>query len=275
MDTPYAFKNKDVAPPKVEVDRNFNPFEQVQPSKGSGKMDYEKQDTSGWENLYVGLNTGTDDDQSSKATYESDSRNADLFEHNTAHNKELGATTYQLHQKYIVSTIKSGMVVIDQHRAHQRILYEELLHTITVKESVSQQLLFPLLFNYSPQELSVFEALRESLENTGFVFGKIEEETLEVIGMPIALSESEIPIVLEQLLSDLENEVPDVGFSQTDMLAKSIAKSTAVKMGAVLNTEEREHMVHRLFACKEPDVSPFNKVIFITVTLDELERQFK
>jgi len=275
MDPPYAFKNREVAAPKIEVDRNFNPFEQVKPSKGGGKIDYEKQDTEGWENLYVGLKVDRDDDQSPKVTYESDNRPSDLFEHHTSQKKELGATTYQLHQKYIVSTIKSGMVVIDQHRAHQRILYEELLHTITVRESVSQQLLFPLLFNYNPQELHVFKELRESLENTGFVFGKIEEETLEVIGMPIALSEGEIPIVLEQLLSDLENEVPDVGFSQIDMLAKSMAKSTAVKMGAILNTEEREHMVHRLFACKEPNVSPFNKVTFVTVTLDELERQFK
>jgi len=276
MDTPYTFKNKEATPPKVEVDRNFNPFEQVKPSNATTRIDYEKQDTTGWENLYVGLNTNDDEDRSSKVTFESESQSADLFKpHTTTQEKELGTTTYQLHQKYIVSTIKSGMVVIDQHRAHQRILYEELLHTITVKESVSQQLLFPLLFNYSLQEINAFKELKESLENTGFVFGKIEEETLEVIGMPIALSEGEIPIVLEQLLSDLENEVPDVGFSQIDMLAKSMAKSTAVKMGASLNAEEREHMVHRLFACKEPNLSPFNKVTFVTVTLDELERQFK
>ena len=167
------------------------------------------------------------------------------------------------------------MLIIDQHRAHQRVLYEEFLRNITVKESVSQQLLFPLVLNYSPVELGMLLQLKEGLEHTGFVFGKMEGDTLEVMGIPTAITESEAPIVLEQLISDLETEVPDAGFSQTDTLARSMAKSMAVKAGEQLDAVSREHLVNSLFACKEPTVSPSNRKTFITITGDDIEKQFQ
>ena len=275
MDTPYNYKDKGISPPKVEVDRNFNPFENVQPNTGGTRtQNFEKQDTEGWEQLYEGLDTQKDKTAAFQHTFESDAVTAPLFG-NSQQTEDRAIQTYQLHRRYIVSTIKSGMVVIDQHRAHQRITYEELLHTMTIKESSSQQLLFSLVFTYTANELAIFKELRETLESTGFVFGKIEKETVEITGIPITLSESEVPIVLEQVLSDLEHQIPDSGFSQVDILAKSMAKSTAVRVGEQLTIEEQEHLVHRLFACKEPTLSPFNKVTYITVTLDELERQFK
>jgi len=80
--------------------------------------------------------------------------------------------------------------------------------------------------------------------------------------------------VLEQLLSDVEQEVPDTGFSQTDVLAKSMAKSMAVKTGEKLDELSREHLVNKLFACTEPTLSPFLKKTFITLTVDELDRKF-
>jgi len=140
---------------------------------------------------------------------------------------------------------------------------------------VSQQLLFPLVLSYTPTELGLLVQLKEGLENTGFVFGKMAEETLEIMGIPTSLPEAEVPIVIEQLLSDLENEVPDAGFSQTDTLAKSMAKSMAVKAGETLDETSREHLVNSLFACKEPTISPSNRITFITMGAEELDRKFK
>ncbi len=276
LDTPYAYKDKHAHTPKVEVDRTFNPFDTVSPPKKEATLpSYEKQNVEGWEQLYEGLKTPTIQ-ATSNVTYESEEVTGDLFrkESETAFAKA-ESTTYQLHNKYIISTIKSGMVVIDQHRAHQRVLYEELLRNITVKESVSQQLLFPLVLSYTPTELGLLVQLKEGLENTGFVFGKMAEETLEIMGIPTSLPEAEVPIVIEQLLSDLENEVPDAGFSQTDTLAKSMAKSMAVKAGETLDETSREHLVNSLFACKEPTISPSNRITFITMGAEELDRKFK
>jgi len=275
LDTPYNYKDKFAASPQIKVDRTFNPFENVPPPKRGAQMpEYEKQQTQGWEQMYEGLQKDPAQGEGSKVTYESEQVTGSLFKGETAFAKA-DATTYQLQNKYVVTTIKSGMIVVHQHRAHQRVLYEELLKNITLASSVSQQLLFPLVLSYSASELGLLVQLKDGLENTGFVFGTVKEEALEITGIPTALTEAEVPIIIEQLLSDLEHEVPDVGFSQTDALAKSMAKSMAVKSGEPLDEISREHLVNSLFACKEPTVSPANKTTFVTISSDELERKFK
>ncbi|TVZ53229.1 DNA mismatch repair endonuclease MutL [Dokdonia sp. Hel_I_53] len=290
LDTPYEYKNKGVVTPKIEVDRTFNPFENVGvPKRGVQRSEFEKVDTSGWEKMYEGIQQSHG--IASTITIEKEVSTPDMFESGMNDSEEdfafakanknpdaqqsLEATTYQLTNKYIVSTIKSGMVVIDQHRAHQRVLYEEFLRNITVKESVSQQLLFPLTLTYTTTEFELLEELKEGLENTGFLFGTISGDIVEICGIPTSITESQVPVVIEQLLSDLENEVPDSSFSQTDTLAKSMAKSLAIRGGEYLNARSREHLVNSLFACKEPNRSPLGKTTFITMTGEELERKFK
>jgi len=166
------------------------------------------------------------------------------------------------------------MLLIDQHRAHQRVLYEDFLKQITVKEGVSQQLLFPLVLNFSKGELAILTELRDQLEHTGFVFSKIQDGALEITGVPSTAKEGDVSSILEQVISDVQNEVPDSNFSQTDMLAKSLAKSLAIKTGQVLTLVEQEHLVNSLFACKEPNSTPTNRPTFITLSLDELDRKF-
>ncbi|WP_053992251.1 DNA mismatch repair endonuclease MutL [Mangrovimonas sp. TPBH4] len=280
LDTPYNYKNKAAATPTIEVDRNFNPFaEEMAPkrsSSGGGSasaVSFKKDTGASWESLYVGLESkGTRDEEDfSEVEFESEETTEPLFQDN-----EVGATqnTYQVHNKYIVSTIKSGMLVIDQHRAHQRILYENLLKSMTVKEAVSQQLLFPLELHFSSNEIPILESLKEDLESTGFIFSQFGEDLVEITGVPINVPESEVSIILEQLISDVEQEVPDSSFSATDLLAKSIAKSLAIKTGQSLTKLEQEHMVNSLFACKEPSVSPTNRPTFITMSVDDLDKKF-
>ena len=166
------------------------------------------------------------------------------------------------------------MLVIDQHRAHQRILYEGLLKSMTVKEAVSQQLLFPLQLHFSSTEMSIIAQLKDDLEATGFIFSGFSDEQIEIIGLPVNVPSSEVSIILEQLISDVEHEVPDSHFSATDLLAKSMAKSLAIKTGQALSSMEQEHLVNSLFACKEPSVSPTNRPTFVTLTVDELDKKF-
>jgi len=272
LDTPYSYKNKDASSPNVDVDSNFNPFRDEPKLKGlSGS--FKKESTQSWDSLYVGLeskgnNTETD---FSEVHFESEEITPSMFDNDEEQNTQ---STYQLHNKYIVSTIKSGMLVIDQHKAHQRVLYEEFLKNFTIKEAISQQLLFPLTLHFSKQEIEILNQLKEQLETSGFVFPKLEEETIEITGVPVSVTESEVSIILEQLISDVENEVPDSNFSQTDLLAKSMAKSLAIKTGQRLKIAEQEHLVNSLFACKEPTVTPTNKTIFITITVEDLDKKF-
>jgi len=272
LDTPYSYQQKGT--PSVEVDRSFNPFSEEQSRSSSNTKTHPKAPANNWEGLYVGLeskgNNATQD--FSGVQFESDSQNTSIF--NNDNQVEQKQATYQFHNKYIVSNIKSGLLLIDQHRAHQRVLYEDFLKNMTIKEAMSQQLLFPLQLHFSPQEIEIINQLKTDLEHTGFIFQTIKEELVEISGVPVSVPESEVSIILEQLISDVENEVPESNFSATDLLAKSLAKSLAIKTGQSLTVVEQEHLVNSLFACKDPNASPTNRVTFITMSVDELDRKF-
>jgi len=224
--------------------------------------------------LYAGLESeiGKDLDFSSMQ-FESEMITGSVFE-KEKESVESNSTTFQLRRKYIVTTIKSGMIVIDQSRAHQRVLYEKFLKNITVKEAVSQQLLFPLSLSFSLADRLVLKEIKESLTTIGFVFGQIDDEKVEIKGVPVLVSESEVAIVLDQLISDCQMEVKGESFSQTDLLAKTLAKTLSVKTGEILENASQTALVNDLFACKESMVSPFNKPVYITITENDIDKKF-
>ena len=273
LDTPYNYKDKGAATPTVEVDRDYNPFREERAS-GKQATAFRKQTPNNWDSLYVGLESkGTRDKQEfSHLEFESEPEKSSLFDADSS--IENTQSTYQFQNKYIISTVKSGMLLIDQHRAHQRVLYEGLLKSMTVKEAVSQQLLFPLQLHFTGSELTIIKQLKDDLEATGFVFSSIDEEQIEITGLPINVPDSEVSMILEQLISDVQQEVPDSHFSATDLLAKSMAKSLAIKTGQSLSNMEQEHLVNSLFACKDPSVSPTNRATFMTMSIDEVDRKF-
>ena len=112
------------------------------------------------------------------------------------------------------------------------------------------------------------------MQQTGFVFSKFEEDGIELQGIPVSVSSDQATLVLEQLIHDAQHELPDNHFSQTDMLAKSLAKSLAIRSGQSLTKEEQEHLVNKLFACKEPNTTPTNKPTFITMKVEDLDKKF-
>ncbi|MFC6096645.1 DNA mismatch repair endonuclease MutL [Flavobacterium qiangtangense] len=288
LDTPYDYEGKEASMPIIQVDANFNPFGNPDPtssksysggsnyssSSNSGSFSsYKKPEPSSWESLYVGLKQDTETvTQIEDIEFESEEVTGSLF--NDKEIEEVIHRTYQIHKKYIVSPIKSGMVIIDQQRAHQRVLYEQFLTNMTVHQASSQQLLFPLNLYFSSNEINLITELELSLVNTGFVFEEINEDSVVISGLPVNVTESEVSILLEQLLSDLQDGIPESSFSQNDTIAKSMAKSLAVKTGTYLTEKEQENLVNGLFACKEPNVSPFHKPTFITMRVEDLDKKF-
>ena len=166
------------------------------------------------------------------------------------------------------------MVIIDQQRAHQRVLYEKFLRNMTVKQASSQQLLFPLQLFFSQNDMILIHELKQSLENTGFVFETIASDYVQISGIPINTSESEVTLVLNQLISDLQDGIPDTSFCQNDTIAKSMAKSLAVKTGTYLTETAQENLVNNLFACTDPNVSPSQKPTFITMRVEDIDKKF-
>jgi len=267
LDTPYGFQAGQTSIPKVEVDREFNPFS----NSNRAATSYSKPSNDAWEGLYVGLESKSNTDNFGQVNYESDEMTSSIFDDSTERKVH---KTFQLHNKYIINTIKSGMLVIDQNRAHERILYEDFLRKTTVNEAVSQQLLFPLKLKFSNSDHSILNDLQQALETTGFVFSSFSIENIELTGLPVGVKESEVQSVFEQLIHDIEHEVPDVNFSLSDLLSKSLAKSLAIKNGKKLERQEQEFIVNTLFSCKEPTVSPSNKTIFTTLKVEDLDKKF-
>ena len=273
LETPYAYKNKEADIPKVVVDSSFNPFEGRETAPSFRSRSYTKPDTKGWESMYEGLDISLDKGHSSNLEFETEVVNSTIFDSG----KDAGettSTTFQLRKKYIITTIKSGMVVINQSRAHQRVLYEKFLKNITIKEAVSQQLLFPLCLSFTPNEVGILNEIKENLCTVGFIFGEITEEAVEIKGVPVLVAESEVQMIMEQLVSDFQQEVPGDSFSQSDMLAKTLAKTLSVKTGETLDEFSQVKLVNDLFACKETTLSPFNKKVYITITENDIDRKF-
>lgn len=313
LDTPYALENTKSVEPTVQVDAGFNPFldtdvklgsyeyqksnrsyEDVFSSKSStgfkssssgslsSKMNassfpsYSKNtdSNSGWETLYDGIKPATEDILTAQGhTFESEVKNETLFELDDTE-RNFKNQSYQIQKKYIVSPIKSGMIIIDQRRAHQRILYERYLESLSLQNNSSQQLLFPLTLYYATFELELLKSLQTDLVQMGFLFETLDNEKVIISGIPVTISESEVSIVLEDLLNELQSEFPDERDVLKDKIAKSLSQSLAVKTGTYLTDKEQENIVDSLFACKEPNVSPFLKPTFITMRVEDIDKKF-
>ena len=106
------------------------------------------------------------------------------------------------------------------------------------------------------------------------MFDAFNKKDIVISGIPTSISESQITLILEQLLDDIKLEVPDTSFSHFDIMAKSFAKSLAIKTGTILNIKEQDHLVNNLFSCKEPSISPFGKPTFKTLSMQEIDSIF-
>ncbi|MGB5319624.1 DNA mismatch repair endonuclease MutL [Eudoraea sp.] len=271
LDTPYTSTHRMGIQPAVTVDRTFNPFSS-RPEKSFSKG-FSKP-TGEWESLYLGLDSDEFKDNAFNSfTVESDVNSDSIFQDYESLERS-GIPTFQLRRKYVVSTIKSGMLIIDQGRAHQRVLYEKLLGNITVRKTISQQLLFPIPLNFSKPEITVLEEIKDSLLALGFVLSFISDTILEVSGIPQLVRESELRSILDQLISDYQHNLTSEGFSESEILAKTLSKSLAVKTGEVLDIDSQQALVNSLFACKESKISPFNKLIYVTITDMEIDNKF-
>lgn len=260
LDTSYHLNKNAVkgAVPKITVDPDFNPFKEA--TKKETHTPYKReQNTQSWESLYT------------STAFSDEGNQSELFEHQQESKTQ---KTFQIQRKYVMSLIKSGVVLIHQSLAHQRILYEEFLESITVKEANSQQLLFPVKISFSSQEIEMIYTMKTELENAGFSFDEFTKDSVTIKGIPVSVTESKITIILEELLNDMNLEVPDASFSHFDVMAKSFAKTLCIKTGTQLSEKEQESLVNNLFSCKEPSISPFGKSTFKTLTLNEIDNLF-
>ena len=184
------------------------------------------------------------------------------------------AKVFQFMNKYIVSTVKSGIIIIHQTRAHQRVLYELFLKNMTQSNVKIQKLAFPIYINLSDEMLMLYVKYSEEIKASGFLINKKNKKSLEIKGIPVDCKEENIEGLLEDVLESLQAEIFNKNFSQSDVLAKVLAKKLSIKSNMSLKIEEQEKLLDDLFSCKEILISPFEKKIFFNLTIKELEKKF-
>ena len=185
-----------------------------------------------------------------------------------------GRAIWQVHDKYIVSQIKTGIMIIDQHVAHERILYERARANFEDSLPSSQQLLFPQTIALSPADFVLAKELAPHLERLGFDIKPFGRNTVVIEGIPADVRVGGEEKILQDLLDEFRNNEHEMKLDARDNLAKSFACKAAIKAGDRLNTAEMISLIDQLFATAMPYVCPHGRPVIIKIAIEELDRRF-
>lgn len=184
------------------------------------------------------------------------------------------ANSFQVHDSYLISSIKSGLLVIDQEAAHERILYERFLTRLKDTKMVSQKSLFPETVQIDPKFISLIDDLIPKLQLVGFGIDKVSAQTYIINSVPVdGLNESPASYINRFINTYANNQ--ELELDMIDNIARSMAVNSSIKKGKKLEQEEIVELIDQLFGCQLPYNSPSGKKCFITYSLDELLQQFK
>jgi len=255
IDIPLQRENLNIQPPKVSFNPSYNPF---------GTTTYKRPQME-WEELYRGF------EQSKEETL-----TATIFPSKMNDDKADTGEYFQLKNKYIITSVKSGMLMIDQRRAHIRILFDQFLNEIENKKGNSQQLIFPETFRLMPEDRLFLEQIKEELTFVGFDFEVDEDQQYQIKGIPSQLkSTSSIQSLLNDIIERVKNSTGDAREIIIDKISLSLAENMAIQYVQSLSKDEMRDLVERLFACPSHNHTPDGKLIMTILTQDEIQERFK
>jgi DNA mismatch repair protein MutL len=181
---------------------------------------------------------------------------------------------YQIHNKYVVTPIKSGFLLIDQNHAHQRIMYERYLQQFEQKKSTTQKLLFPQTVERSIADATLLKEILPQLNELGLDIKEFGTNSFVVHGLPSELSHQNAEDIIEELLEQFKFNV-DLKLDLYENIARSLAYQASMKAGKKLEVSEMQLLIDELFACQVPYAGPNGQKTFITFNLDELSKEFE
>lgn len=180
----------------------------------------------------------------------------------------------QLHNKYILSQIKSGLMIIDQHVAHERILYEKALKSFNADLPFSQQLLFSQSITVDAGDYALLKELRPYLTKLGFEIKFFSKNTVVIDGVPQDVKLGTEEKILLEIVDEYKRNQREKHLEERDNLAKSFSCKTAIKAGDRLSEKEMRLLVDQLFATSMPYVCPHGRPIIIKIPLEEFDKRF-
>lgn len=271
INIPVRKKDGEIIPPFIKTDPEFNPFERERREFGSTSMgSYKgKQDVRNWEKLYSGLEKN---DEGRDWRGFSTDHDRQTIEKNQGIPEQV---FFQVKKKYILCTVKSGLMVIDQKRAHERILYENYLHSLKNELGNAQKELFPQTIEIEPSDWVLIEKMLDDLNQLGFDIRKLGNNSLIVNGLPSYVGSDDPQEIIEIFLEDYKSTEKDIETGVKEKIARSMARASAIPYGKQLSIEEMRELIDSLFATKSPNYSPTGKTVIYLMPLEELEKKFR
>ncbi len=181
---------------------------------------------------------------------------------------------WQLHNKYILTQTPDGLTIIDQHAAHERILYEKALKAMNREFSYSQQLLFPVTIKLTPSEMNLIEEIKTDLNSLGFIFNILSSDKIEITSVPLDTINGEEINSFREILETFDEYQKVRHTNKRDNLAASYSCKSAIKTGQKLSIEEMKNLINELKKCEVPYACPHGRPIIIEFTLDFFDKKF-
>jgi len=270
--TPPISSSTIIRAPQIKLNPNYNPFEDSSLSQKLTKKNLSNNEN--WEKLYsrhadnqIEIPLTQQNNENEKTSKES---NDTQFSENEVSNKNI----FQFQDKYILSNVKSGLLIIDQQAASERILFEKLLLK-QQNNSSSQHQLFPVSIECPLKDAELLEEMRDDLKDTGIEIDRISKTTFIVNAVPIELADEDMNSIIENMLENFKNNPTEIKSDKQNQIALLIAKNSTSRSKKTLQPEEMYHLIDELFACSVPYTSPSGRPTLTIISSDEIEKRFK
>jgi DNA mismatch repair protein MutL len=268
---PAMTKGQAIHIPQINVDPSYNPFVKKEQTSQRAINFPSRSQSQGdsWKELYqVSRQMQTEEFHPTAP----DEKSQMTFPSMDTHGRE--RLFYQLNERYMVSSIKSALIVIDIQRAEERVLYETFIRSLALNEGRSQQLLFPETKDLSAADMALITEHLQAFKSIGFDIEPFGARTIKVNGVPAIAGEFDVFKLLEEWMEDFKTEVPNAK-NKHETLARTLAQRMRNPGEKRLKGEEMRELIDRLFACEQPYHSPSGKAVIVNIGMDELDRKFK
>lgn len=259
IDIPVFDKNKEVKNPEIDLDSGFNPFKEdyERPTVGSDFQNYKNTRLPEWEELYKGMKDLSGPVSRAPAG-------------DTSH--AAAGRFLQVRNRYIITPVKSGLMMVDQRRAHERILFEKFMQSINHQKGISQQELYPVTLEMNASDHAVLMDILDDLMDLGFDIRDLGNNAIVVNGCPADAIMTEPKEMIDCLLEEYKQFQSDVKVKAKEKVAVSLARASCIGYNKSLNDLEMRELIDNLFACKNPGQTVSGKPVFTIISIDDLDK---
>jgi DNA mismatch repair protein MutL len=224
--------------------------------------------------MFVNRQSGTEHDVKSNEVFDENSQQPATFSHTEIDDLSGRSSIWQFQKKYIMYQMENTLMIIDQHAAHERILYEQAVDRLNSNANLSQQLLIPIYIELNPVDFEVAKSIEGELKALGFDIELQSKRKIKMKGIPSDVWLGHEDKILQELIDEFKENDVKLNLDKRDNLAKSYACKHAIKAGDKLNSDEMLNLIDKLFFTKMPYVCPHGRPTVVKISMDELDKKF-